>query len=402
MRASSRVRVGGPLAEHAAGFAAELTKQGYTDLALRNQLMLMAHLSRWLEARALAIDDLNPNFVDRYLALRRRTRTAFVSRRALAPLFAYLGVTERAALPVGEVSDVLRRYERWLVERSLTVGVRTHYLGVAAEFLDERSPGLLTGAVVMQFAQQFLGRPHQNGRLSALRSVLRFLHVEGETATAFASVVPSTTSWRLASLPKMLEPAQVRAVLASPDRRTAIGARDYAALLLMLRLGLRACEVAALTLDDLDWVRGEIVVRGKGSTGRLPLPCDVGAALVAWLRRRRRTAPTRSMFLCCVAPYRAASANTIVALAGRVLRDAGVPTGGGHRLRHTAATMMLRHGASMTEIAQVLRHRHLDTTAIYAKVDREGLRALAQPWPADADDGTGLRALAQSWPGGAL
>jgi integrase len=231
--------------------------------------------------------------------------------------------------------------------------------------------------------------------------VLRFLHVDGETTIAFAAVVPSTTCWRLVSLPKALEPAEVRAVLASPDRRTVLGARDYAVLVLMLRLGLRACEVAALTLDDLDWAHGEIVVRGKGTTSRLPLPRDVGEALVAWLRRRRRTVPTRGVFLCSRAPYRAASASTIIGLAQRVLRDAGVPSGGGHRLRHTAATMMLRRGASMTEIAQVLRHRHIDTTAIYAKVDREELRTLAHPWPADADDARELRTLAQSWPGGA-
>jgi len=148
-------------------------------------------------------------------------------------------------------------------------------------------------------------------------------------------------------------------------------------------------------------VHGEIAVRGKGNTSRLPLPRDVGEALVAWLRRRRRVVPTRGVFLCSRAPYRAAGAHTIIGLAGRVLRDAGI-TGGGHRLRHTAATMMLRRGASMTEIAQVLRHRHVDTTAIYAKVDHEGLRTLAQPWPAAANDARGLHTLAQPWPGGEL
>jgi site-specific recombinase XerD len=154
--------------------------------------------------------------------------------------------------------------------------------------------------------------------------------------------------------------------------------------------------VAALSLDDLDWARGEITVRGKGSTSRLPMPRDIGQALVSWLRRRRAVA-TRGVFLCSRAPYRAASATTVTSLAGRVLRDAGVPTGGGHRLRHTAATMLLRRGASMTEIAQVLRHRHIDTTAIYAKVDREGLRALAQPWPIAVDHRAALRSLARPW-----
>jgi integrase len=378
-----------------------LTKQGYTHLSLRNQLELAAHFSRWLKSRELSLDDLTRERVDCYVAFRRRTRTAFPSRRALAPLFAYLGVTDRVAQLGREPSDVLRRYDLHLVGRGLSPGVRTHYLGVATKLLDEHSPSELTAANVRHFVRGVLGKPHQNGRLSALRSVLRFLHVDGETSVPLVAIVPSTTGWRQASLPKALEPALVRAVLASPDRRTALGSRDYAVLLLMLRLGLRACEVAALTLDEIDWDRGEIAVRGKGSTSRLPLPRDVGEALVAWLRHRRRAVRTRSVFLCSRAPYRPASVRTIVSLAGRVLRAAGVPTGGGHRLRHTAATMMLRRGASMTEIAQVLRHRHVDTTAIYAKVDRAGLRGLAQPWPTGAGGAVRLRAFAQPWPGGA-
>lgn len=400
MKVSAHVRVSGPLAEHAAGFADELTTQGYTDLSLANQLRLMAHLSRWLVQRELSIAQLTPQLVDSYLALRRTTRTAWRSRRALTPLLGYLGLTAALAPPGRARNEVVERYERHLVERGLNAGVRSHYVAVAAELLEVCPPHELTGANVMQFARRILDRPWTNGRLSALRAVLRYLHVAGETPTGLAAVVPSTTCWRQASLPKALDLTEVRAVLASPDRRTVIGARDYAVLVLMLRLGLRACEVAALTLDDLDWTRGEISVRGKGRTSRLPLPRDVGEAVVAWLRRRRRV-PSRAVFLCSRAPYRAACASTIIGLAGRALRAAGVPTGGGHRLRHTAATMMLRRGASMTEIAQVLRHRHIDTTAIYAKVDHQGLRAIAQPWPtANAGDAS-LRALAQPWPGGA-
>lgn len=400
MKASARVRVLGPLAQYAAGFAARLMEQGYTDLSLANQLRLMAHLSRWLAKRELSIAMLTPTLVDAYVALRRKTRTGWRSRRGLAPLLEYLGLSEAVVVPEPERPEMLERYERFLVERGLSVGVCKYYVEVAAELLDVRPAHELTGADIVPFARQLLDKPGPNGRLTALRSVLRFLHLAGETSVALATVVPSTTCWRQASLPKALEPTQVRAVLASPDRRTAVGSRDYAVLLLMLRLGLRACEVAALTLDDLDWTRGEIIVRGKGSTSRLPLPRDVGQALVAWLRRRHRVS-TRAVFLCARAPYRPACAPTIIGLAGRALRNAGVSTGGGHRLRHTAATMMLRRGASMTEIAQVLRHRHIDTTAIYAKVDREGLRDLAQPWPTGGDSAAAMRALAQPWIGGA-
>lgn len=168
----------------------------------------------------------------------------------------------------------------------------------------------------------------------------------------------------------------------------------------MLRLGLRACEVAALSLDDIHWVEGEIEIRGKGTIGRLPLPTDVGDAIVGYLRRSRPGTALRALFLTSRAPVRAISSSSIVAVAGRVLRHAGV-SGGGHRLRHTAATAMLRRGASLTEIAQVLRHRHLGTTAIYAKVDRDRLRDIAQRWPATSSSGRSSSSIARKWPGGA-
>jgi site-specific recombinase XerD len=230
--------------------------------------------------------------------------------------------------------------------------------------------------------------------------VLRFLFLVGETSQQLVYAVPSTPTWKQTSLPKALEPTQVRAVLSSCDRRTVRGRRDHLVVISMLRLGLCACEVAALSLDDIRWVEGEIEIRGKGTMGRLPLPTDVGDALVAYLRRSRPTTVLRALFLTSHAPIRAVSASSIVAVAGRVLRHAGV-SGGGHRLRHTAATSMLRRGASLTEIAQVLRHRHLATTALYAKVDRDKLRDLAQRWPARARAGKPSRSMARRWPGGA-
>jgi integrase len=231
---------------------------------------------------------------------------------------------------------------------------------------------------------------------------LRFLHLDGVTPSQLVYAVPAMPGWRQTALPKALDQAQLRAVLATCDRRTTIGCRDYAALLLMGRLGLRAGEVAALSLDDVDWHRGEVVVHGKGgSVGRLPVPHDVGQALAAHLRRRRRRAGTRAVFVQFRAPYRAATRATITGVAEHALRAAGIPSGGAHCLRHTAATLMLRRGASLTEIAQVLRHRHLDTTAIYAKVDHEALRTLARPWPPqEAIAAAELRCLAPAWPGG--
>jgi site-specific recombinase XerD len=181
-----------------------------------------------------------------------------------------------------------------------------------------------------------------------------------------------------------------------------VGCRDYAVLVLLGRLGLRACEVAGLQLDDVDWRTGEILIRGKGrALSRLPLPVDIGEAIVAYLRRATRSKITRAAFVRCRAPYNAVTSSAIIAIAQRALRAAGIATGGAHRLRHTAATQMLRRGASMTEVAQVLRHRHVDTTAIYAKVDRDSLRAIARIWPVDVVDLGCIRDLAQVWPGGA-
>jgi len=222
--------------------------------------------------------------------------------------------------------------------------------------------------------------------VTALRSLLRFLHVDGVIDHPRASAVPSVAGWSLSSLPKALGADQVVAWLTSCDRNTSTGCRNFAILTLLVRLGLRAGEVAALTVDDIDWRRGEITVRGKGRRhDQLPLPDDVGQAIVEYLRHARPgTAQGRMVFVRAQAPYRALTSNavtTVVAVAGR---RAGIGLIGAHRLRHTAATALLRAGGSLTEIGQVLRHRRVLTTAIYAKVDRQALRLVARPWPGDA------------------
>jgi len=398
MKESERVRVSGPLARYAAGFAAKLTEQGYTDLSLRNQLMVVAHFSRWLEAKRIEVPTLTRQSVDRYLRVRRRTRTCWRSIRGLTPLLTFLGHTAIVEAGRPADSDVVARYRASLVERGLSAGVQQAYVDVARGLLRERNPAKLTPADVTRFVRQ--ARPCNAGLLSSLRAVLRFLFLVGETSLQLVFAVPSTPTWKQTSLPRALEPAQARAALSSCDRRTVAGRRDHLVILLMLRLGLRACEVAALSLDDIHWVEGEIEIRGKGTIGRLPLPKDVGDAIVGYLRRSRPVTALRALFLTSRAPVRALRSPSIVSVAGRVLRHAGV-SGGGHRLRHTAATSMLRRGASLTEIAQVLRHRDLGTTAIYAKVDRDGLRQLARRWPATSSASKPSRSIARKWPGGA-
>jgi integrase/recombinase XerD len=218
--------------------------------------------------------------------------------------------------------------------------------------------------------------------VNGMRSFLRFALVAGLTTAPLADAVLSVARRSGTGLPRGLMPAEVSALLASCDRHRANGRRDYAILVVLARLGLRAAEVAALQLDDIDWRSGEIVVRGKGSTEeRLPLPPDVGDAIVAYLRRGRPQRPEREVFLRASAPLRGLAPEGVSEVVRAASERAGLGSFGAHRLRHTAATEMLRAGASLPEVAQVLRHRTIATTAIYAKVDHLALRQLAMPWP---------------------
>lgn len=406
MSVAAKVRITGPLTPHAEGFAAELTAHGYTDLSARNQLRLMEDMSRWLDARATALGDIDHGVVEQFLARRRRTHTQFITERAVAPILRYLEaacVIDPIEVPARRPrSKLLLEYDRYLVEeRAVLPARRALCLGVADQFLDGKRVKTLTARDVTRFVATRAGRPGLSGELSALRSLLQFLFVSSKTQVNLVHAVPSSPRWRLTSLPKALEPSELEAVLATCDRRTLVGCRNYAVLVLLGRLGLRAGEVAALRLDDLDWKAGEIIVRGKGRVlSRLPMPVDVGEAVVTYLQRSLRSKSTRSAFVSVRAPYQGVASGAIIGIARTALHSAGIEHGGAHRLRHTAATQMLRRGASLTEIAQVLRHRHIDTTAIYAKVDRDSLRSIARPWPPDEPDRDLLRRLAQPWPGG--
>lgn len=405
MDAVATVRFSGPLTRYVEGFAAELRAHGYTELSLRNQLRLMSDLSRWLQRKRIPVEDFDRSAVHRFVAKRRRTYTHFTSERALAPLLAHLqAVGAMAPLVVAQPqrSELLQEYEQYLVEeRGVTRVVRERYLVVADEFLRGRNASSLTLRDVTRHVSANADISWFEGWLSALRAVLRFMFVASKTETNLVFAVPSTPHWTQTSLPQALEPDELAAVLAGPDRRTLTGCRDYAVLILLSRLGLRACEVAAAQIEDIDWLSGEIKIHGKGrSLARLPLPVDVGEAIVAWLQRGQRSTTTRSTFVSVRAPYGPLTSHAIVGIATTALRAAGIDRGGAHRLRHTAATQMLRRGASMTEVAQVLRHRHLNTTAIYAKVDHVSLRTIAKPWPVDRRDFESVRELACPWPGG--
>ena len=293
--------------------------------------------------------------------------------------------------PVDGEGELLERYRGYLVdERGLVERVVSRWLQAAALFLAD-CPGPARGGPAVGAAEvaAFLARELPQRGISsgsdlaaALRSFLRFLHVEGLLAAPLAQAVPPVAGRRGAGLPRGIASVTLGLLSASCDRRTRPGRRDYAILLLLARLGLRAGEVARLRLDDIDWHTGDLIEHGKGSReDRLPLPCDVGAAVAGYLRRGRPRAETRAVFLRAIAPAVALTPTGITGVVYAACDRAAVPRVGAHRLRHTAATEMLRAGGSLIEVGQVLRHARVGTTAIYAKVDFAALRPLAPSWP---------------------
>ena len=396
--------VRGPLAPYVAGFAAELLEHGYTRSSAEQHVCFVAHLDRWLVAEGLGVHDLSAATIQRYLTERRAAGyVLYLSTKAMVPLLGFL--TPRGMLPAeplpqfDAVEEMVGRYRDYLfTERGLTPGTVEGYVHVARPFLASRSDGEqldlagLTAADVFAFVLATCpGRATGSAKLivTVTRSLLEWLHLIGIVEVSLAASVPAVAGWKLAGLPQALTPAQLRALLASCDRRTSTGRRDYAIVLLLARLGLRSGEVARLGLDDIDWHGGELRVLGKGNRGEsLPLPADVGGAITAYLRRGRpASAEGRSVFVRVHAPHRALTAGGV----GNVVTAAGERAGLGHvhahQLRHTAATAMLRAGSPLAEVGQVLRHRSAFTTAIYAKVDQDALAVLARPWPTETNGG---------------
>jgi len=394
-----RVRLTGPLAVHREGLWEDLLARGYSPLTSRNLMRLFAHLSRWLAGKGLEAKELKQERVKEFFAHRRKSGyTAPHSLRGLEPVLHYLLATgivqmpEECVVEQTPLDHLLREYEDYLVqERSLVVTTVEVHLRVARRFLLRRfgsdtsdlahlTTADITSFILDDFRRRSIGSAKNT--VTALRSLLRYLHVQGNLDTDLASAVPAVAGRRGASLPKSLAQAKVRQLLRTCDRRTHIGRRNYSILLLLVRLGLRAHEVASLKLDDVYWDRGEIVIQGKGNReDRLPLPHDVGEAMASYLSRSRFRTDSRNFFLQARAPFEDLGRCTVSAMVKKAGARIGLPSLSAHKLRHTAATAMLRHGSSLNEIAQVLRHRSVNTTAIYAKVDRDALRSLCLPWP---------------------
>lgn len=396
--------VRGPLVPYVPGFAERLIEQGYTRSSAEQHICFVAHLDRWLLAKGLGVAALNESTIEQYLSERRAAGYVLhLSRKAMRPLLEFLapfGVLPPAPPTRPDpVEDLLSRYRGYLLtERGLSPATVTGYVHLARPFLVSRLcgdqldlTGLSASDVVAFVLASCPGRATGTAKLivTATRSLLDWLYLTGMVEVSLASAVPAVAGWRLAGVPQTLSPTQLRALLASCDRRTATGRRDYAIVLLLVRLGLRAGEVARLGLDDIDWHAGELRVVGKANRSEnLPVPADVGTAITAYLRRGRPgSAQGRSVFVRVHAPHQALTAGGVGNVVNAAGRRAGLGHVHAHQLRHSTATSMLRAGSPLVEVGQVLRHRSAFSTAIYAKVDRTALAALAKPWPVAGNGG---------------
>jgi site-specific recombinase XerD len=390
---------GNPLELQLRTFATWLTGEGYAKWTVRLKLRLLANLGEWLEQTNRAVTNLDEQLLEAFAEHRERVRWGDL--RTLADFLNHLRernvVPDRKLVPApSPLAELLSRYEKHLrSERGLMVQTISVYQYFVRKFLEERFPkgALQTKELAASDISAFVLRHSQSwsvgsaGRMmTAFRSFFRYLFQRGELSTDLAASVPAVANRQLSTVPKYISPEEVERVLQACNRHTAVGRRDHAILLLLARLGLRAGEVVALQLEDINWRAGEILVRGKGQLHeRMPMPVDVGEALASYLRQDRPPCQTRRVFVRAQAPHRGfAGSQTIGGIVRHVLKRGHVhpaSRGAAHLFRHGVATFILRSGATMGEVGEVLRHRHPNTTGIYAKVDFEGLRSLAQPWP---------------------
>lgn len=401
MMTDSHVEVRGGLAVHVSGYRRALADRGYSERATRTHMEMLGHLGRWLEDGGLGLGDLTDDRLVEFLASRRRCGDrGLVTAFGVAPLFEHLrglGVVPSCSrpLPAGPGTAFLERYRNYLVsERGVAPQGVVRYERVAGLFVSSMAVGgeidwtaLAAGDVTRFVVKECSDRGGSSARnlVAALRSLLRFAHLDGWTPVGLVKAVPSVAGWQARSLPRWVGSDDVRRLLRSCDRRGEGGRRDYAMLLMLVRLGLRAGEVASMRLEDIDWRAGEVVVHGKShSDERMPLPNDVGQALADYLGEGRPITVSRSVFLRLLAPRQGLTPTGVTTVVYHACDRAGLNRIGAHRLRHTAGTDMLRAGASLAEVGQALRQRDLRTTALYAKVDHTRLRSLAPVWPGGA------------------
>lgn len=395
-----RARVG-PLAPYLAAYLKQIEQEGFLPASVPMQVYAITRFSNWLHGRQLDVRQVDEATIERFL----KRDPSIVHGGESAPLHRLLvmlrqiGVTAvKAPEPGTCLQRFMDEYRRYLLqERGLADATLLYYIPFAEQFLSNRfgtgdlNFSELSATDVTGFVQD---RAHQLSRerakllVTALRSFLHYLHHQGELSVDLAKCVLPVAVWSLSTLPKSLPAGTVQRILDHCERNTPDGKRNYAVLLLLARLGLRACEIVALDLDDIDWDNGRISIRCKGGRGaQLPLPTDVGEAIAHYLRSGRPRCACRRVFLRHRAPLRGFGHSiTVSTIVRRALISAGIDSArkGAHLFRHTLATDLLRQGASLDEIGELLRHQNPNTTALYAKVDLTALRTLALPWPGGA------------------
>jgi site-specific recombinase XerD len=391
----------GPLYCYTPGFADSLTSRGYSKASMVNRLSLLRDLDQWMQQRRIVIEEFGEERIRQFLRYRRKHDSKQRGDNAtLRSLLKHL--REAKVVPpsifqpeMSSLEHLQASFAQHLREqRGLRPATLEQYLFHTRRFLSERfgKSALSLSELNAQDVVRCILRqartisPHAARCMGkALRSLFRFLHQRGDIATNLAASVPSVAKWSLAGLPKYLSPQQVELVLKKPEQDDPTVQRDRTILLLLARLGLRAAEIVHMTLDDIDWEAGEVTIHGKGGhEDKLPLPKDVGRSLANYLKQLRPSCACRRVFIRSAAPHEGFSDSAAVDIVvQRALRRAGInpPTRGAHLFRHSLATQMLRNGASMSEIAKILRHQSERSTAIYAKVDLGALRSIAHPWP---------------------
>ena len=392
-------QIAGPLVQFAVGLEEALVADGYSKQQARLLIGLASEVSHWLEAEGLRVGDLTEEVIDKFFAARKPSRWRCRTARSLRPIMAHLRSRGVAAFPPGFVVgrtdvevELLECYRRWCVaQRGLTSTTTEQYVRRVAVLLALWRPDArvvvadLDGAAILatiRTAADAMPSPSLRCMVTSLRSFLRFLHATGRVAVPLVTAVPALKTWPRTALPSVLPAGDARRLVTGCDPATARGLRDAAIVLVLLRLGLRASEVARLTLDDIDWRAGEMTIKGKGGRNdRLPLPVEVGEAIAAYLRGARPSSESRSLFLTAIAPIRPLSCDAVGSLVYRACRRADVARVGPHALRRTLATETLHAGAPMSEVAQLLRHVDQAKSSIYAAADVAAVAALAQPWP---------------------
>ncbi|MGI9362113.1 MAG: tyrosine-type recombinase/integrase, partial [Parasphingorhabdus sp.] len=401
-----RLRVEGPLAPFLGPYAEYLADRGYSQVSYWKKTFLISEFSRWLGERRVAVGEITAEHEAAFLKHRAQHRIIKqADPMALSSMSGWLrdkGVVESAADASDEMSGIeviVREYAGWLrEERGLAPSTIENYTGYVGRFLvsifSDQEPNLavINASMVTDYIRGNAPRDQTfalaKNTVTSLRSFFRFARYRDYIHIDLAPVVPSVAGWSLASIPRAMPADDVRRLLIESAKwRTPSGQRDHAILLLLARLGLRAREVVRLELDDIDWSQGWLTVHGKGRQERpLPLPHDVGEALVSYLKDGRPECTCRRVFVRSRAPFdRLKSHSDVCQIVRRAIVRAGIDAkfGGAHQLRHALAVDMLRQGLSLTEIGQMLRHRSPEATRRYAKVDLDGLRAVALPWPGE-------------------